>query len=139
MSTPRSIAFCLYFLCFLAPFVFGVRYLVRSRFLPYHQAALNMPWEALDFRLQTLLLGLIKAAAGGMLATAAGGFSILFLPFRAGASWANWALLAILLCGGLPTIYATNRVWRKTGASTPQLPAILVVALGVIACAIARS
>ena len=139
MSTARSIAFFLYFLCLLAPLVYGVRYLVRSRFLPYHQAALNMPWEALDFRLQTLLLGLIKVVGGGMFATAVSGFFILFLPFRAGASWANWALLAIILCSGLPAIYATSSIRRKTGARTPQLPPILTVILGVIACAIARS
>jgi hypothetical protein len=131
------IALILYSLSLIPGLVYGVVYLMRGRFMPYHRAALGRAWEELDLPTRTLLLGLMKTVGGGMLGcTVAGGF-VLAGPFVAGEPWANWALLAIGLCAGLPAVYASFLVHAKTGADTPRLPALAVLVLGTVAFCLA--
>jgi hypothetical protein len=51
-------------------FVFGMIYLLRGSFMPYHSEAVGMSWEQVQPSMQYLLLALMRAAAGGFLATA---------------------------------------------------------------------
>ena len=133
MPTLRMIALVLYTLSLIPGLVYGVVYLMRGRFMPYHRAALSREWEELDYPTRTLLLGLMKTVGGGMLGCTIGGAFVLARPFLAGEPWANWALLAIGLCAGLPAIYATFLIQARTGADTPRLPAVAVFVLGTVA------
>ena len=138
MTRLHSIAFCLFALALLPPVVYGLVYLVRGRFMPYHEAALGRPWEDLDLRLQTLLIGLLKVIGGCMLSCSVAGYILLWIPFRESHSWANWVLFVIVSCGGLPAVYSTFLIQARTGAATPRVPAVIVVATGVVAFALAE-
>jgi hypothetical protein len=99
--------------------VFGVVYLVRSQFMPYHEEAIGLPWHQLDPRLQTLLLALMRTAGGGLLTGGISAAVLLLIPFRAGELWARYAIPAIGLVCGLPGLYATVLVRSRTHAHTP--------------------
>lgn len=129
----RTLSLILYVLALLPGLIYGAVYLVRRRFMPYHQAALGRTREELDLPTRTLLLGWMKIVGGGMLGCAIAGGFLLFVPFRAGEAWANWALLAIVLCGGLPAVYSTFLIHARTGAATPRAAALLVPSLGLAA------
>lgn len=133
MPTLRIIALILYSLSLLSGMVYGVVYLMRDRFMPYHRAALGRPWEELDLPTRTLLLALMKTAGGGALGCAVTGAFVLAGPFIAGERWANWALLATILCSFVPAVYATFLVHAKTGANTPRVPALAVLVMGALA------
>jgi hypothetical protein len=105
---------------------------MRDRFMPYHEAALGRDWEELDLPTRTLLLALMKTAGGGALAGAIAGAFVLAGPFIAGETWANWALIAIILCGA-PAVYAAFLVHAKTGANTPRVPALAALVMGAVA------
>ena len=48
---------------------FGVIYLTRSQFMPYHSLALDKPWSEVESNTQTLILALMRVAGGGFAAT----------------------------------------------------------------------
>ena len=68
MKATFLAAFVCYALSAVGPAVFAIIYLVRPRFMPYHQEAVGLAWEKLDQRLQALLLALMRATGGGVLA-----------------------------------------------------------------------
>jgi hypothetical protein len=117
----------------------GILYLVRTRFMPYHEAAVGVPWTQLDPHLRALLLGLLRVAGGGLLAGGLALAVLLLVPFRAGETWPLWALPVIGLATVLPTLYATVYVRARTGANTPvwlSAAGLGLVALGAILSAI---
>ena len=133
MPTLRIIALILYAVSLFSGLVYGAAYLARDRFMPYHEAALGRTWEELDLATRTLLLALMKTAGGGALGCAIAGAFVLAGPFIAGETWANWALLATILCSFLPAVYATFLVHAETGADTPRVPAVAVLVMGAVA------
>ena len=80
MSVLLSIAFIFHLLAILTTLGFGLTYLLRRQFMPYHGVALEREWDALPHALQTLVLALMRAVAGGALATALLSTVILSLP-----------------------------------------------------------
>jgi hypothetical protein len=113
------VSFACYALVSLVSMIFGATYLLRSRVMPYHEEALGRSWQELDRRSQALLLGFMRAAGGGQLA---GGLSLailLLIPFRAGETWALYAVPAVGLAIVLPSLYATILVRVRTQARTP--------------------
>jgi len=135
MSPTFIAAFTCYALAALISMAFGVNYLFRSQFMPYHREAVGRPWQKLDRRMQTLLIGLMRVAAGGMLAEGLSMLILLAIPFRAGESWAQYAVPVIGLVGALPTLYATILIRSRTQAHTPVLACsagIALVAAGFI-------
>jgi hypothetical protein len=75
--------------------------------MPYHQEALGKSWQQLDQNLQALLLGLMRAAGGGLLATGISMAILLLIPFRTGESWSVYSIPAIGLLAAIPALYAT--------------------------------
>jgi hypothetical protein len=113
---------------------FGIVYLLRASFMPYHEAAVGMPWAQLEPRLQALILGLLRVAGGGLLS---GGLAlaVLLVPFGAGETWTLWALPSIGLAAVLPTLYATVSIRVRTGAKTPvwlSAAGVALLALGIV-------
>jgi hypothetical protein len=132
-------ALACYALVALSSMAFGALYLVRSSFMPYHADAVGKPWHELDPRLQALLLGLMRAAGGGLLT---GGVTLAVLlagPFRDGQSWSRWALPLIGLAATLPSLYATVSIRLRTGARTPvwvSVAGVVLVLLGAVLSAV---
>ena len=129
MSTTLLAASVCYALAALVSLVFGAVYLVRSQFMPYHEEAIGLPWQQLDQRMQTLLLALMRVAGGGLLTAGMSMAILLLIPFRAGESWARYALPAIGLVGGLPALYATILVRSRTHAHAPVAASATGIAL----------
>lgn len=132
MTWATTGAFICYLTAAIASIGFGLVYLARSTFMPYHRDALSTSWEKLDRPLQALLLGLIKVAGGGFLAS---GLSVLFMalfPFRAGDEWARFAIPIVGLTMALPALYATVHVRRQTPANPPVATSVTTIALLLI-------
>ncbi len=132
MNTTFIAAFVCYALSSLISMIFGIIYLVRSQFMPYHQEALGKPWEELDHRLQAILLGLMRVVGGGFLATGLSVAILLLIPFRAGETWSRIAIPSIGLVFALPTLYATIFIRSRTKAHTPVAVGSIAVGLFII-------
>jgi hypothetical protein len=136
MRLADRLAFLCYGLVALLAVAFGLVYLTRSEFMPYHGDAVGMPWAELDPRLQTLLLALLRLAGGGFLAAGIALGILLLIPFRRGDPWVRWALPLVGLASALPTLLAVLLVQNRTPARPPIVFALLAVALIVIGAAL---
>src|SRR5512134_1863567 len=92
MSTRVKIAVWCYLLGTLILTAFGIVYLVRPEFMPYHSVAVGMPWAAMTPPFQVLILALMRAVGAACLALAILEWTLLLIPFRRGAAWATWAI-----------------------------------------------
>lgn len=128
MTWANTRASICYLVAALGSIGFGLIYLARSTFMPYHRAALSTPWEKLEKPFQALLLGLMKVAGGGFLVSGLSvGFMTLF-PFRAGEVWARFAIPIVGLTMALPALYATVHVRRQTPATPPVATTMINIA-----------
>jgi hypothetical protein len=137
VETARLASFACYALFALSAAAFGAIYMLRSRFMPYHEEALGRSWQELDSRLQVLLLALLRISGAGLLV---GGISmaiLLLIPFRAGEGWSLWAIPLIGLMTDLPSLYATALIRLRTGAHTPVWASI--AGLGLLAAGLILS
>jgi len=135
MGATEIAATVCYVLSLLMAIAFGVTYLTRSKFMPYHSDALQLSWNEVDPNLQTLLLALMRATGGGWLAVSLSVALLLWIPFRDGEDWALYAIPAIGLAAALPSLYATLYVRSRTAASPPvnlTAAAIVLLVLGFI-------
>ncbi|MBP7227578.1 MAG: hypothetical protein KA988_00580 [Longilinea sp.] len=120
-----------YALLALLCLAFGLIYLLRPKFMPYHAQAVKREWEALDGGLQTLLIALMRTAGGGLLAT---GLAVGFLlpALVQGQTWVRYVLPLVGLTAVLPSLYATLIVRSRTGAKTPVAAGAAGAALAVL-------
>jgi len=132
MKATFLVAFVCYSLCILGTAALAVIYLVRPKFMPYHEEAVGLSWQQLDQRMQVLLLSLMRAVAGGMLGGCVSIAFLLIIPFRAGASWAYYAIPLIGLVTGLPSLYGMVLVRSRTKAHTPIAVSAACIGLIVI-------
>jgi hypothetical protein len=119
MPLLQKISFALYSLAAVLGLVFALMYLLRSRFMSYHSAAVGLTWDEVDERFRILIIALLRVAGGGYLTASTATIFLLLIPFRHGELWANWALLAIGLASMVPSLAATLLVKFKTPASPP--------------------
>jgi hypothetical protein len=124
----RKLAFACYLLQLPPLVIFGVIYLSRSAFMPYHAVAVGQSWSDVDPAFQVLILALMRVAGGGFLAAACAMGILLFKPFKQGRQWAYWAIPAVGLISTLSSLYATVYVTSNTPASPPWI----VAGLGAI-------
>jgi hypothetical protein len=132
VKTLDTWVFASYGLAALLSATFGVIYLARPRFMPYHQQALGMPWNQVDPRLQALLIGLMRTAGGGLFASAVSIVIMLWIPFRAGEAWPRFSIPIVGLATAAPALYATILVRKRTGAHSPVSAAAAGVGLIVL-------
>lgn len=138
MSAARRTAFTLYGLIALASLGFGLVYLTRDSFQPYHADAVGMPFDSLEPPLQVLILALMKVAAGGWLALVVFTVPLLLGPFRKGDRLTRFAIpLGLLACYG-PTLWATLMVLTQTPATPPWYGAATACASILLAVALDR-
>ena len=106
---------------------FGVIYLFKTEFMPYHAIAVGRSWAEIDAGLQLLLLALMKVAGGGWLATAIAIGVLLAWPFRAGLRWSYWAIPAIGLVAALSSLFVTIYMANHSPANPPWFAAAIGV------------
>ena len=141
MSTSMKVAMVSYSMAVVLLAVFGLVYLFRPEFMPYHADAVAREWSAVEEPFQVLFLALMRVAGGGWLAAAAAIGILLIHPFRQGQKWVRWAIPVIGLTVSLPALYATAYVRRYTPAEPPWVAAlagILLLLVGFTASLLAR-
>jgi hypothetical protein len=139
MDTPDAAALVCDGIVAITSICFGALYLVRSSFMPYHRAAVGVPWDELDPRMRALLLGLLRVAGGGLVGSGIALAIVLALPFRDGDGWSRWALALIGATATLPSLYATVSIRLRTRARTPvwvSVAGVVLVGLGAVLSAI---
>jgi hypothetical protein len=132
MSMRMKIAFVCHLLAMVIVAAFGVTYLLRAEFMPYHSVAVGMPWAEVTPSFQVLILGLMRAVGGICLAVVVLELILLFVPFRQGVVWARWAIPAGGLVISAGALYGMLYVGLNTPATPPWIApaaiALLVVA-----------
>jgi hypothetical protein len=92
-----------YVIVAILSFIFGLIYLTKSEFMPYHSQALNRQWQELESSYQTLILALMRVAGGGFLATGIGIILLLILYYDTQQN----SLLIIMTTMGLLTSFGS--------------------------------
>ena len=116
----------------LTALIFGVIYLTRSQFMPYHSLALAKPWSEVEPNTQTLILALMRVAVGGFMATGIAIIVLLCIPFQA-RQWAIYSIFFICFCSSFGSGYATFLVQNNTLGNPPfklSLGAVLLSLIG---------
>jgi hypothetical protein len=119
VSTRRRIAFGCYVLVLLEPLAFGLTYLLRSEFMPYHALAVGAPWAQVPHGYQVLILALMRIAGGGFVALAVALACLLAGPFRDGAAWARVAIPAAGTIASGGALYGTLYVRANSDGRPP--------------------
>jgi hypothetical protein len=126
------VSLCAFGLAGLLALAFGVRYLVTREFMPYHATVLGQPWDALEIRLQSIILGMLKVAGGGLLGCGAAVLWLL-LPLQRGEAWAVAAAVTIVFALAAPVLYVVLWLRRiSPGARTPVAPTVATMVLVIV-------
>ncbi len=110
----------------------GMRYLLSTRVMSYHQEALGSSWEMLSPGTQVMTLNFMKSAAAGFVTCAVAIIFLLVFPFRKGEPWSRWALLSISLCELSIIAYCTHQVKSLTPANPPLVVLLILVSLSIL-------
>ena len=116
----------------LVSLIFGIIYLTRRQFMPYHSLALEKPWSEVEPNTQTLILALMRVTGGGFMTTAIAISVLLYFPFAEGEQWAAYSLFLICFCTSAGSGYATYLVRRHTPGNPPFKLSIMTIALSII-------
>ena len=133
MNTRMKIAFGCYCFSGLLLVGFGVVYLFRPEFMPYHSVAVGMPWADVPPNFQVLILALMKGVGGAAIALALALYVILLMPFRQGARWAVLSVPILGLVQSAAAFYSMSHVALHTAASPPLWAPAAGVLLTVVA------
>lgn len=125
MNTRMKIAFGCHFLAVLILAAFGITYLFRSEFMPYHSAAVGIAWTEVGFSFQVLILALMKALGGTCIAVVVLELILLFVPFRQGVVWVRWAIPIGGLVVSAGALYAMIYVGLNTKATPPWIAPVV--------------
>ena len=113
----------------LAGIVFGVRYMRRDAFLPYHAAVAGKSWAELDPGVQVVILGMLRIIGSGFVTL---GVTLLWLclALHEGARWAPWAILTISAAALGPMLYVAIKLRSfRPDAQTPVRPTLAMMVL----------
>ena len=129
MSTRMKAAFGCHLLATLIVAAFGVTYLFRPEFMPYHAVAVGMPWADVTPSFRVLILALMRVIGGACLAVVVLELILLFVPFRQGVAWARWAIPAggLVICAG--ALYGMLYVGLNTSATPPWIAPVVAALL----------
>ena len=111
--------------------LFGFVYLVKSSFLYYHKAAVEKDWANISPLFQTLILALMRATSGGVIAS---GFSIIVLQYYFNITNLYWIPPIILMIGvviSVCSLYAMLLVRLNSRARPPMFIIIISFILNI--------
>ena len=119
----------------LISLIFGIIYVTRSQFMPYHSLALAKSWSEVEGNTQTLILALMRVAGGGFISTGIAIIILLCIPFQAREPWAIYSVFSIACCTSFSSCYATFLVHSKTPGNPPfklSLATLVLTSIGFI-------
>lgn len=108
---------------------FGIIYLSRGSFMPYHSEAISMEWAEMDQTSQILVLALMRTVSGGFLVCS---ISIFFLQYKFSSEKLSWIPLLILIIGTITQstiLFATILVRLNSPGNPPTSMAIGAIIL----------
>lgn len=117
MDVPASSVF--YGLAIALNTGFGMVYLTKPRFMPYHQAAVETDWDLLPKGVRILILALMRVAASAMLAWSLMAGSALVMGLHLQSHWMAWLMPASGAIISLGSLYAMLSVARNTPGRPP--------------------
>ena len=109
--------------------LFGVRYMRRDAFLPYHAAVAGKAWGEIDAGVQVIIVGTLKIIGAGFTTL---GVTLLWLCFalHEGARWAPWAILTVSAVALGPMLYVAIKLRAfRPEARTPVAPTAVMIVL----------
>ncbi|AFY58907.1 hypothetical protein Riv7116_6580 [Rivularia sp. PCC 7116] len=127
MTAILKISFFCYLITAIASIIFGIIYLTRSEFMPYHAAALEKEWMQLNIKTQTLILALMRVAGGGFLATGMVVIFLIYLYIKTTEEWIIFIIPTIGFVTSFSSLYATLIVKNRT----PGLPPVNLTLLSI--------
>jgi hypothetical protein len=127
-----KLSFTCYLLVAIGSIVFGFIYLLRKKFMPYHQLALNKQWEELESEYQTLILALMRVTGSGFLATGVTILLLFLIYFQTEELITLWIIPAIATITSVGSLYATILVKTKTAGNPPIRLSILSIVLIIL-------
>src|SRR5512139_2560976 len=141
MATRIKIAFACYLFVASASIVSGVRYMLASQIMPYHQEAVSVSWGELSPSIQTMFLVFLHASGMSMLLFATSVLILLLIPFRRGEVWSRWALPLLCVPAQIGALYFALDLHVSTQASTPwpDIAFTTILVLAAMALSIGRS
>ena len=111
---------------------FGLTYLLKDSFMPYHSKAVSLPWNKIDTNVQFLILALMRAVSGGFILAA---IVIFRLQLKYTTTRLKWIPPMILMAGAviaLSTLYATIIIRVNTPGNPPSALSICALILLII-------
>ena len=127
-----SLSFICYGATALLSLTFGIIYLTRRQFMPYHSLALGKPWSSVEANTQTLILALMRVAGGGFLSSGIAIAILLLIPFAAGERWAVYGIFAVSLIMAVASGSATLMVSRDTPGNPPLWLSMAAIVLSLL-------
>ena len=136
ISVLQVLPICIYMLVGIVSIIMAFKSIFSTKFLPFHERAAGLSWDALESGLQSVVLALMKVSGLGFLVVA------LFLMLVPIISYGNSNMLlqlavpsiSLLFCVGLFLINYQLQI--KTGANTPWKGSLYAATLIVIAIGI---
>lgn len=129
MTTRTRIALGCYVVVLLALTAWGIGFMLRDEFMPYHAVAVGMPWSDVPRPFQVLILGLMKVS-GALWITIGLCIAVLIAgPVRRGERWSLWAVPLLLLVECLAPVPAMVLVTANTPAQPPWISTAIQIAL----------
>ena len=139
MTARLKFAFWVYVLLNLAGAAWGVGFLLRSEFTPYHGAAAGVPWSEVPANFQIVILALTKLAGGLWVAFSLCMLTLLLFAFRRGARWAVWAAPLLMLAHYAAPMPAMIHLSTNTTATPPWALTIACIVAVLIAFAVSAA
>jgi hypothetical protein len=129
MNARMKFAFGVYLVLAVAGGAWGIGFLLRSEFTPYHGAAAGMPWADVPPNFQIVILAMTKLAGGLWVSFALAIIAMLLFAYRHGARWSQWAVPTLLLAHYAAPMPA---MWHLTAHSPSSPPWALTAASMVV-------
>jgi hypothetical protein len=132
MKTRMKAAFWSYLIALLLLAIFGLIYLFRPQFMPYHADAVGMSWDEVPHAFQILIIALMKSLGGALLAIVVTLGGILFVPFRKNELWAKYLLPVGAFVYTISALYVTLSVRATTPAEPPWIAVVAGMVLTLV-------
>jgi hypothetical protein len=132
VSTRIKIAFGCYLTAIAGLGSWGLVYLFRSDFMPYHAVAVGMPLSEVPQPFQVLVLTLYKLTGAAWVVIALSLLVLLFGPFKQGVLWARRAIPALILVQGAGVMNAMGYITLNSQATPPWAFTIAVIVLTIV-------
>ena len=113
----------------------GIKYIISSRIMPYHETFLGMTHEQLDPKVAEFILLQLKGAGAACLSIAVALALLVKGPFSKGDIRAWWIILLMPLLSLVPLMFIS----LKIGISGPWWVIGIAVILVIVAAAISKS